>query len=229
MFDTAWHAAAANWSKWRIDYNWSLDWVSRPLFRCDGRFDAFCTEYSLSRNIPGDPLSKEKGSELTKIKRIAAEQRRNVVRSFFQQHGSPNAFTTVDHVAHRVACFANRKHGELKALPKGHGVSISPSLVSKVWCFAAPDKYPRSDRLNKAALKHGHRYAGFFEKFETAQQALRASIESENTVLTVPEFVAPDKREAFRWRVTDNYLMIVGARNLVFAPETPLRPAPRPL
>lgn len=227
-FDTAFHAAAANWSAWRRDYNWEKAWQDRPLLTCEYLFSRFCNEYNLARNIPGDPTEKN-----AKRRREKAERRKKVVMNYLRTHPVPEVPAELDNYATKGFLTAvNSATEDLPELPvkskdsgmnkESQKVAPSISLFSKVACFAFPARIPPIDRLNKAALENPTQYADFHQLFMERHDWLWNTVKERNINMLPPSFIAKyhyndtelGVPNAFRMRITDNYLMLEGSKKL---------------
>jgi hypothetical protein len=210
--ETAYYGAAANWAKWREDYNHTGPWEKRPILTDETRFARFCIEYSLARNIPGGCDAKN-----LEEKRKHANARRKRVMEFFRNN-EPRSLETLECYASKLALFANKSAifdgVELNALEEGRsGVGKSVSLVSKVFCFSDPSSYPPIDTLNKAALGGPRSYAQFLDCFRQTHDSVLNRIRKTDWMVP-PSFVAPGKHDVFWSRVTDHVLMVCGARRI---------------
>ena len=138
---TAHYNAAANWARWKDDYNFSGNWSERPLLTNPDRFHLFCSEYSLARNIPGNPSIKETNAQARSRKIELSKARRKVVQCYLRRLEISEQLD-VEVTATSIADDANGEHivdgTELPLLKGGSRVSTSISLVSKVLCFLDP-------------------------------------------------------------------------------------------
>lgn len=217
--ETAYHAAAANWSRWRCDYNFRGKWKNRPLLNDINRFSRFCSEYNLSRNIPGNPALTNK-SEKAKLARL----RRRVVMDFVRNRPIHPNGCDINDFAKELSCFANKPHEScgliVPELPqKGSGrVSVSVSLVSKIACFSDPARFPPLDRLNRIGLgisTQNNDYAWFKTKFDETRKCKILKHIYASLNLETPSFVDVSDRDRKFWsRVVDNYLMLKSTQSL---------------
>jgi len=202
----AFHSAAANWLRWEDEYT-CCNFKNRAMLNDVEVFSSFCSEYNLSRNIPGD--SKEKDN---KNKALLANKRREVVMNYFRNNWDDSK--NVDDFASELANFSNGRHTidgidlpDLSKRGKQSQVANSISLVSKVLSFSDPCCFPPYDTYvqNISEKKTYVEYKDWFGlKFSEKLKTL-------NT-LEKPNFVRNNQYTKFQARVLDVVCMVEGNR-----------------
>ena len=213
--------AAANWARWKDDYNFSGKWSERPLLTNPDRFDLFCSEYSLSRNIPGNPSIKETSAQARSRKIELSKARRKVVQCYLRSLVFAEEID-VERTATSIAEKANGEHNidgtELPRLEGRSRVSASISLISKVLCFLDPVKFPPIDRLNRKGIgfsSNSRDYQKFCKQLRCACERDELAVSYQELKLGFPTILLPCEeekwKERFFWRVVDNYYMLLGS------------------
>ena len=127
------YRAYLNWSDWKDEFEAS-SWAKLPMLGNQNRFKKFLSEYSLARNIRNDSNdSPTKGKERPAQKRV-----REALRILKIVEPSD-----VKESAEGIAKLASSKEVKKRS---------QLSLISKVACFAYPDRFPMWDQFARRGL-----------------------------------------------------------------------------
>lgn len=127
------YRAYLNWSDWKDEFE-AGSWAKLPMLDDPDRFKKFLSEYSLARNIRNESNDSPTKNE----ERPAQERVREALRKLKIVEPSD-----VKESAEGIAKLASSKEVKKRS---------QLSLVSKVACFAYPDKFPMWDQFARRGL-----------------------------------------------------------------------------
>lgn len=215
--------ALANWMAWEKDYTHPTNEPKTlPVLQSSRRFSHFCSDYSLSRNIPGSSDEKNR-----RKKKKMALYRRTIVRRWLCENIDAILldYKVLDDKADEMAAECNKGCDRL-ALPflpyspktnnkteksqNNSCVLPSRSLLSKVCSFIDPINFPPFDNWASKGLGSPKNYTDFRDRFEEGFYQTEKSLRNDDFVNHILELFEAKNQRPFYARIFDNYLMQLG-------------------